>query len=166
MMGREILDPLGVESATTGETATSSTPGLGILAASTTLEPTKVVEGLQSATVLPCNDMISVQGYEIHSGRTIVEPGEKGSPLLRCQGARGTDGWIDGSLAGTYFHGLLESRRFRSWYFLDSEETEQCDSESTQVDPFDRLAEHLIAHGLDFDTLSGMMGLSRSTVAE
>ena len=161
MMGKEIVDPQGIES---GNGGTATTPGLGLLAVSTTLEPTKVVQGLQTAVVIPCGDNnISVQGYEIHSGQTLIEPEERGSPLLRRQDET-TDGWICGSLAGTYFHGILQSRMFGSWFFLEADETQESGTETFQTDPLDRLAEHLEAHGLDFDTLSGMMGLSKSIV--
>eukprot|EP00977_Amphora_coffeiformis_P000755 scaffold162_cov176-Amphora_coffeaeformis.AAC.15 len=161
MMGREIVDPQGVESGS----STKTTAGLGLLAASTTLEPTKVIQGLQTAVVTCTGNgtKISVHGYEIHSGQTLVEPEESGSPLLRRQDGT-TDGWIRGSLAGTYFHGVLESQQFRSWFFLPVDKRNESDAQTTtpQIDPLDRLAEHLIAHGLDFETLSSMMGIPTS----
>ena len=116
---------------------------------------------------------IVVQGFEIHSGQTRVVVNHdnvdeardnSGSPLLRWEDDKddGTDGWISGAVAGTYLHGILECRAFRSWFFLGDDDIdrneEKCTGEPV-VDPLDRLADHLSAHGLDCHTLSRMIGL-------
>ena len=84
--------------------------------------------------------------------------GNRGSPLLRRQDST-TDGWIDGAVAGTYMHGILGSRAFRSWFFSGMDASKQDNQQELTVDPLDRLAEHLISHGLDYKTLSDMIGL-------
>ena len=153
MLGQQIVDSQGIESGMSGTTS-----GLGLLPATTTLEASKVVEGVQTAVLVP-RDEISVQGFEIHSGQTIVHDPHGGSPLLRRPNQT-TDGWISAdSVAGTYFHGILASREFRTWFFLDSMDN-GIKEKNTWMDPLDRLALHLIDHGLDFAMLSEMMHLN------
>lgn len=164
MLGHKIVDALGIESGTAGTT----TDGLGILPVTTTLERAKVVQGTRTATVMS-QDHIAVQGFEIHSGQTVLDAEDcdaknnLGSPLL-CWPDDSTDGWIKSTIAGTYLHGILESRDFRSWFFLgaskdDISRDNEDNKNISEVDPLDRLADHVIAHGLDYDTLAHMIGL-------
>ena len=104
MLGRQIHDPDGVES------APGSSDGLGWLQQETTLQTNKTlrnVSGELSAAGLP------VSGYEIHAGTTRGE--EATGPLfaLQCNedGTRFDDGVInaDGNVLGTYLHGLFDT---------------------------------------------------------
>lgn len=157
MLGRHVDDELGVESGKFGRTA-----GLGLLDVATTLEPAKIVKKIETATIYNRGVDITVQGFEIHSGQTTVvqdvsEP--KGSPLL-CFPDERLEGWKAGMIAGTYLHGLLESRPFRSWLFLkDNDNNYREDGKQQDSDPLDRLAAHLVSHGLNYATLSKMMSI-------
>jgi cobyric acid synthase CobQ len=105
MLGAEICDPLGIESAATGAR------GLGLLGARTVISAEKT---LVRATARHLPSGLEVTGYEIHHGRT----GTDGCvPVLtRC------DGWVvgaashEGRVWGTYLHGVFDADAFRRWF--------------------------------------------------
>lgn len=103
MLGRELRDPLGIESDVT------VTPGLGLLEFVTTLEPHKQL--VNAAGTLLLDAGAPVQGYEIHMG--ITEGAALSRPALRLQSGSKTrdDGAIseDGQILATYLHGLFEA---------------------------------------------------------
>ena len=112
MMGRRIADPLGVEG-TGGEMA-----GLGFLPVETVFEPEKAAVRAWGETIsgpgFPGEgEPLSVEGYEIHMGRSALDPGAR--PLLRLDGCR-LDGAVSagGRVWGTYLHGIFDSGPFRS----------------------------------------------------
>ena len=150
MLGKQIEDSSGIESGKPGVTR-----GLGFLPVSTILEHSKVVRDVKSAALLD-EPSISVTGFEIHSGNTLATDSTVGMPLLQMMDGQSLDGWRWKSVAGTYLHGILESPAFRQWFFgvPGTKEAASCD-------PLDRLAEHLIAHGLDARQLAAMIGLPR-----
>jgi adenosylcobyric acid synthase len=103
MLGRQVHDPDGVES------AAGSSEGLGWLAQETTLNRNKTLRNV-SGTLLA--EGLAVNGYEIHAG--ITRGDEPGGPLfeLQCRedGKRFEDGVIsaDDNVLGTYLHGLFD----------------------------------------------------------
>ena len=123
MLGREIRDPLGVES------KSRRVSGLGLLDMVTEFGPQKstyqveaVVETDKGLFAGLAGEGLS--GYEIHMG--ISKPGCDLSPLLRIVRRSGRevsllDGAIshDGLVFGTYLHGIFENdrlrRRFINW---------------------------------------------------
>jgi adenosylcobyric acid synthase len=110
MLGQRIDDPDGVES------PKPSVPGLGLLDAVTLFEPTKARHLVSGRTV---DRELPLVGYEIHMGRTRL--GDSARPFARL--VRGRDGStvLDGAVspcgrfAGTYLHGLFDSRPFTAW---------------------------------------------------
>ena len=107
MLGRRILDPLGVES------STPELEGLGFLDATTVFARDKTtVQVFGHHRESGCN----IEGYEVHMGRTEVH---RAQPLLdlrvasdqpfRPEGAVRADGLV----LGTYVHGLFDSAPFR-----------------------------------------------------
>ena len=99
MLGQAIHDPLGLEG------AGGSTPGLGFLAAETTLAREKQLRNVSGRLLLAGQPAMT--GYEIHLGVTL------GSGLTQpaVQLADGRhDGAIsaDGQVLGTYCHGLFD----------------------------------------------------------
>lgn len=105
MLGREIRDPHGIES------ADGSILGLGILQVSTTLLESKTLVQT-SALHLPSN--MTVKGYEIHHGRTGA--GSLPPVIRRPDGEVIGAGAPDGRVWGTYLHGVFDADEFRRWF--------------------------------------------------
>ena len=119
MLGEQIHDPHGMESAGTTE-------GLGLLAIHTTMQPRKVTSlttGRLLAPVLFGKPMAEVRlaGYEIHLGETTyLDAAKPLAELVRGAGlagdsARHPDGCIAANtrVFGTYLHGLFDEDSFR-----------------------------------------------------
>jgi adenosylcobyric acid synthase len=130
MLGEAIVDPLGVE----GSVGEGNAPGLGLLPLVTAFAAEKTVRHTIHRFATDWDNRVgrpwqalagvSVQGYEIHHGQTVLHPailatGVKASPVL------GTDeaaiGWIggDGLILGVYLHGLFEDARILSALFSE-----------------------------------------------
>ena len=107
ILGREICDPLGIES------SAQQSCGLGLLGATTVMAAEKSLVRTQAVHVL---SGLEVSGYEIHHGQTAVN----GCLPLFTR----TDGQIVGTCShdqrvwGTYLHGVFDADAFRRW-FLD-----------------------------------------------
>jgi len=106
ILGREISDPFGIESA-----AGRTLNGLGLLPVRTELAREKT---LTRAAARHLASDCEVYGYEIHHGLT---DGGGLAPLIRRD-----DGEIIGSgtekglLWGTYLHGIFDADGFRRWF--------------------------------------------------
>lgn len=109
MLGTELLDPDGVES------AVSRAEGLGLLQITTRFETDKKTIQVRALTIESRHELT---GYEIHMGQTngpsaarpvfqIVE--EMGRPAGRFDGAQSADGLV----WGTYLHGVFDTPVFR-----------------------------------------------------
>ena len=103
MLGRELLDPHGIES----DVASSS--GFGLLDFVTTLEPHKQLVNAQGTLLLGSG--APVRGYEIHMG--VSEGAALARPALRLQNGADprADGALseDGQILATYLHGLFDT---------------------------------------------------------
>ena len=148
MLGRNIADPLGVEGPVGGEAA-----GLGLLDITTIMEGDKVlraVSGTDSAGH-------SVQGYEMHMGRTTGP--HTARPMLHLNGT--PDGAIsdNGKIMGCYLHGLFAADGWRHALLasLGGGNT-GTGYESMVEDVLDRLAGHLETH-LDMAAIREIAGL-------
>jgi adenosylcobyric acid synthase len=113
LLGRDILDPLGVES------DRGHVDGLGLMPLATTLMGDKIlrrVTGTELVSLLP------IRGYEIHMGRTELldeaNP-EEIQALIRLREPGRTGDWLDGHalangrIRGTYVHGFLDAPGLR-----------------------------------------------------
>ncbi len=103
LLGRQVADPKG----SGGSPGTAE--GLGLLPVDTIFDPRKQVQPAQGQTdggwLLPAG--LQVQGYEIHNGSSTVH----GDAFLTLDGA---EGCVQGSVAGTYLHGLLDDAAVRN----------------------------------------------------
>jgi adenosylcobyric acid synthase len=122
MLGREIRDPLNIES------DLGSIKGMGLLDTITTIETEKIMTRVEGQVTLP-SFKGSVYGYEIHMGKTVV--GEGISSLITITKENGKEtSKIDGvfnkeeTIFGTYLHGILDSVEFRE-YLLNKIRTEK-----------------------------------------
>ncbi|PYU35932.1 MAG: cobyric acid synthase CobQ [Acidobacteria bacterium] len=109
ILGKELLDPEGVES------VIPRAEGLGLLQLQTCFAREKKTVRVRA---LHIENRRELAGYEIHMGRTngpsatrpvfqILE--EMGSPTERFEGARSEDGLV----WGTYLHGVFDTPSFR-----------------------------------------------------
>jgi len=109
MLGAELLDPEGVES------AAPRAEGLGLLHVTTYFEREKKTVRVHALNIESRHEL---DGYEIHMGQTngpsaalpvfqIVE--EMGHPTERLEGAKSEDGLV----WGTYLHGVFDTPAFR-----------------------------------------------------
>jgi len=112
MLGREIRDPYRTES------DIEATPGLGLLDATTVLAREKVTRQATARLLAPAGFAQSGEGpvfsgYEIHLGETSLGNGTR--PLFQLtrlgDAESHNDGAVndDGSVFGTYLHGLFDS---------------------------------------------------------
>jgi len=118
MLGRRILDPLGLES------ASGAVDGLGLLPLDTELARDKTLERVE-ALHLPSG--LSVRGYEIHHGAT--RPAAESEAVVAVRrndgaaiGFAADSGPQGGRIWGSYLHGIFDDDRFRRW-FVDQART-------------------------------------------
>ena len=105
ILGRQIADPHGIES------AGRSLQGLGLLPVDTVLEPEKTLVRVR-ARHLPAG--LDLFGYEIHHGRT---DGNGLQPVVqRDDGETIGLGRKNGMIWGTYLHGVFDADAFRRWF--------------------------------------------------
>jgi adenosylcobyric acid synthase len=167
MLGRNILDPQGIES------SMGEAEGLGLLDVETVILPHKETNQAQGI-LLPasfqlapgCTDTLC--GYEIHMGRTSLGASTRPfAELERLPGGGGTitDGAVsgDGRVFGTYLHGLFDNHGFRTAFLNRIRQGKGLPTVSADChgdDPFDLLAEHLERH-LDMARLFRICGIER-----
>ena len=164
MLGQQVHDPDGVESSRT------STPGLGLLPLETTLFGEKTTRQtcgrlLGGRGLLAGATGATVEGYEIHVGRT----DGPGDPLLELDGPGGPfpdgrsarSGWI----IGTYLHGFLHNRPIADAILAnlaarrsDTPPSPPTLHPSPFSDPYDRLAD-AVELALDLPRLLALAGL-------
>jgi adenosylcobyric acid synthase len=106
MLGRVISDPLGVEGVVGAESL-----GLNLLNTQTTLEGSKETRQI-SGTINNCGGDLkslsgcSVEGYEIHMGKTKSLDGND-NVFIKTQS--GVDGFENNGVYGTYLHGFFDT---------------------------------------------------------
>ncbi len=151
MLGTEINDPIGVES------AKGSARGLGLLPLSTRMA---AGETLMRANGTHLDSQLPVRGYEIHHGES---RGENLQPVVRR-----SDGIVagmgQGRIWGTYLHGIFDADEFRRWFIDRLRERRGLEPLGRVCAPydlepaFDRLAE-VVRKSLQMDELYRLMGL-------
>ncbi len=141
MLGRSIADPDGVE----GSPGTSA--GLGLLDVETVLGERKELRVERAVSTLTGDPLA---GYHMHMG--VTEGQGLARPFARIGGAR--DGAIsaDGTVMGTYLHGVFAADAFRRNFLGAAAATSTLNYEATVDATLDALAAHLERH-LDLDHL-------------
>ncbi|WP_175939697.1 cobyric acid synthase [Caballeronia sp. BCC1704] len=149
MLGREIDDPDGVESAA-GRVA-----GLGLLDLYTVLTPQKQLENV-TGRLLIGTMKAPVRGYEIHMGRTSGAALDR--PLVALDSGR-VDGAVsdDGQIAATYLHGVFDTPEacaaLLAWAGVD--DAVPLDYPALREASLDRLAD-AFAKSLDMDAVAAL----------
>ena len=125
LLGRDLHDPDGLEGTTNcdgaeGTSSPSSAAGLNLLPLRTVFGASKALRQRSSAAHWPAtvgalggscdhgsSEPLQLEGFELHRGRTTaLEPCD-----ALCADAE--LGWVRGSVAGTYLHGVFESGPWR-----------------------------------------------------
>ncbi len=170
MLGLRVDDPHGVEGAPGGD------DGFGLLPVATEFAADKVTARVRArpghGEPLGAPAGLALDAYEIHMGRT-RPTGPLGPPPFAVGDAGAADGATsaDGTVVGTYLHGLFENRAFlravvaaaaaRNGVALAPHATDggPDDPRDGAVErAFDALADSVRAH-LDLGAVTAMMGL-------
>jgi adenosylcobyric acid synthase len=169
MLGKRVLDPLGIES------AIKEVKGLGLLDVETAMLPEKETHQVEcrlhpaGLLVAPgCSGTLT--GYEIHMGRSTLGPEAEifcqlllrsGKTVAIADGATSRDGRV----FGTYLHGIFDNDGFRTTFLNKIRKAKGLAEVSPGLrlpDPFDLLAKHLEQH-LDMDKLFRICGIELAT---
>ena len=147
MLGRVVRDPEGIEG------PAGETPGLGLLDLETVMTPDKRLTRTQA--VHPASGL-TVEGYEIHIGRT--DGPARARPFALVEGQPEGAVSADGRIMGSYLHGLFRADAFRAAFLQGlgvAASTLRYDASVEAT--LDQLADHMEAH-LD---VAGMFSLAR-----
>jgi adenosylcobyric acid synthase len=135
ILGRELLDPLGMES------DLRQLPGLNLLPISTTLEGDKITKQVNFKLR---NGILTGSGYEIHNGRTDFL--SEIEPLAVLENGA-TDGCVAEKCFGTYIHGILDNAEFVELliqpFLIEKTNQAPFDYCKFKEEQFDKLAEHV-----------------------
>lgn len=145
MLGESIEDPFGLEG------PAGASPGLGLLALTTTMESAKQLRNTEG--VLTLEGGAAIRGYEIHAGLSRGPALARPSSVLdgeRPDGARSADD----AILGTYVHGLFESQAacesLLRWAGL--RDPRSVDHRTVREAALDRLADSMERH-LDIEQI-------------
>jgi adenosylcobyric acid synthase len=138
MLGRELLDPNGIES------DLRQLPGLNLLPLRTTLEGDKIT---RQVNFIFAGGNSTCAGYEIHNGRTEICSEIK--PMNQME-----DGSFDGCFTekcfGTYIHGILDNAEFIDFlitpYLSEKARQPSFDYFKFKEEQYDKLADHVRRH--------------------
>lgn len=142
MLGKRIFDPNHIES------GVSEMDGFGLLDIETIMEPEKVTQSTKAHSKFFDRD---INGYEIHIGRTTGADCERPFSRIDNRGEGAIN--LDGSVFGTYLHGLFTEDGFRH-AFLDHFGATRSDLNYTEMvdTALDEIANEL-EQLVDFDAL-------------
>jgi adenosylcobyric acid synthase len=113
MLGERIADPHGVED------QGGEINGLGLLPVCSIMEQRKITTRVRALFQLPgTGEKTTVEGYEIHMGRTFAAAGAAIMMLRSNENAEeaGDSARPDGLVWGTYVHGLFENDALRKLF--------------------------------------------------
>ena len=148
ILGREVLDPDGVEG------SIHQLPGLGLLPTSTSMTGEKITRQVS----FPFKGHEGLKGYEIHMGETRIL--EQAEPFVVFPDGH-TDGcFVSQKCMGTYIHGILDNDSFINYLlepYLDKLDHSEIDYQAYKEEQYDKLAAHVRAH-VDVQKLYEIMG--------
>jgi adenosylcobyric acid synthase len=149
MLGRMISDPDGVEG------VAGSAPGLGLLDVETVLAGAKTLRRVEGRLT---SSGATVQGYEIHIGRT--DGPDTARPVAMIDGASHGARSDDGRIAGLYVHGLFDRAEARAALLAEVGAASDRVDQGARVDQaLDRIAAVLETH-FDIPALARIAGLT------
>lgn len=140
MMGAKISDPDGIE----GDI--QSLPGLSLLPSETVITRDKVTRQVRFKLFDADDSDFTMEGYEIHSGRTAIENTGTTSPLCIMENDI-NEGCKYNRCMGTYIHGILDNPAFVDYlispYVGRCENNEKTDYRAFKEHQYDLLADHV-----------------------
>ena len=156
LLGEAIHDPEGVEHGAGG-----SVRGMGLLPVETVFQQEKARTRVRAEALSGPLAGARLEGYEIHMGVTQV----RGAPFCRLEDGR-EDGCVQGSVWGTYLHGLFDSgeltRKLAALLCerrgLRAETARAVSHAAYQQTQFDLLADG-VRRALDIKKIYEMMGM-------
>ena len=104
MMGAQIRDPHHVEG------SIEAMPGLGLLPMTTEMLGEKVTRQVHFTPADGSGQ--TMEGYEIHMGKTLPSEGSTFTPLNRLEDGQEDGCLVDEKCMGTYIHGILDNPAF------------------------------------------------------
>lgn len=161
MLGMELKDEVGVEYG-------GAMKGLQLLPFTTIFQESKTrtrVQGKLETSVTEHflneekKDSLFIQGYEIHMGTTNYEQHAKAFSVLN-DGRK--DGCVneDGTVMGTYLHGIFDNEAFVTKYFGLEQQIQKQSFEQFKEEQYDKLAD-VIRNSLDMKAIYAIMGLEK-----
>lgn len=147
MLGQSISDPEGIEG------PAGETDGLGLLDVETLMTPDK---RLTETKAVHAASGLAFSGYEIHIGRT--QGTDRARPFAEVDGRKEGATSADGSVMGSYLHGMFSDDGFRRAFLtsLGAMAGNAGYAQTVEI-TLDALADHIEAH-LDVD---GILGAAR-----
>jgi len=148
MLGKELLDPTGIES------DLKQLPGLNLLPIRTEMEGEKITKQVNFSIV---GGKTTCTGYEIHNGRTEILSRIKS--LNKMENGF-TDGCFTENCYGTYIHGILDNAEFVDMiiapFLIEKAQQPSFDYSKFKEEQFDKLADHVRKH-VDMDLVYKIM---------
>ena len=140
MMGVQIRDPHHVEG------SIEAMPGLGLLPMTTEMLGDKVTRQVRF-TQADSNGG-TMEGYEIHMGKTLPVEGSPFQPLNRLEDGQDDGCYVDEKCMGTYIHGILDNPAFIDRLLAPhsarlAESAAAFDYHAFKEEQYDRLADHV-----------------------
>lgn len=166
MLGHKIMDPEGIEC------GIKEIAGLGLLDLETIFEEEKVTTQVQGNVCMEAEGIfqgiegLTVQGYEIHCGRSFNESGAIRITEKLGESTSYSEGSLNpsGNVMGTYIHGIFDSIEFtkklldnlRQMKGLGKGTIGITDYQSYKDSQYDKLAEHLRRY-VDIDKIYAIL---------
>jgi adenosylcobyric acid synthase len=138
MMGVQIRDPKHVE----GDI--EAMPGLSLLPMTTEMLGEKVTRQVRFTAADGSDTM---EGYEIHMGKTLPVDGGAFAPLNRLENGQDDGCLVDEKCMGTYIHGILDNPAFIDRLLAPHAdkltEASTFDYHAFKEEQYDKLADHV-----------------------
>ena len=140
MMGTQIRDPHHVEG------TIEAMPGLGLLPMVTEMLGEKVTRQVRFTAA--GGSGTTMEGYEIHMGKTLPAEGSAFTALNRLEDGQGDGCFVDEKCMGTYIHGILDNPAFIDRLLAPhsdklAEAATSFDYHAFKEEQYDKLAAHV-----------------------
>ncbi|MDG5471138.1 cobyric acid synthase [Jeotgalibacillus sp. ET6] len=159
LMGKELIDPHGVDSGI----AHSRENAFNLIPTKTIFEQNKtVIRRIGVILPLEKQPVVRVSGYEIHLGKTLMDPSFSSRALIVFENGEKDGIWApEHRVIGTYLHDIFREKEARNYLLNEIRVSKGLNSsmgEDPKEDVYDDLVEKLKPH-LDWEKIREIMGL-------